>query len=349
VSQSINYLDQFGGVVDLGTANLTINSGYLYAGQIQGSGALVKTSAGSLFIDQTNIHSGGTVLQAGNTYIESSGALGTGALTLSGGTLNNNSLFTLTLSNNVTVSASSSIMTGNGEDAGMTFAGSLSGSGNINKSGNGDMTLAGDSLHTGTITVADGTLRLTGSTGSALVANTSTSIITGDGETTGSLTVSNGGTVSPGNSPGTLEVGSVEFGVAGTYDWEIAGVSGNHDTISANGTINITATDLNPFVIRVISLDGSNNPGFVSDFNMASSYMWILASGASISGFDSAKFELDLSAFHNPSVAEQFSIGTSGSNLVLNYNTPGVIPEPSGVLFVVLGSGALLMRRKRGN
>jgi autotransporter-associated beta strand protein len=349
VSQSIDDLYQFGGLVDLGTASLTINTGNLYAGQIQGSGALVKTSAGSLFINQTNIHSGGTVLQQGNTYIQSGGALGTGTLTLSGGTLHNYSETTLTLANNVTVSASSSIMTGNGEDAGMTFNGALSGSGNITKTGNGDMTLAGNSSHTGTITVAEGTLRLTGSTGSALVANTSTSIITGDGATTGAITISNGALVSPGNSPGTLEVGSATFAAGGIYDWEIAGVSGNHDRISATGTINITATELDPFIIRIISLDGSNNPGFVSDFNMASSYMWILASGSSISGFDSAKFELDPSAFHNPADAEQFTIGTSGNNLVLNYNAAGVIPEPSGVLLIALGAGTLLLRRRRGN
>jgi autotransporter-associated beta strand protein len=309
----------------------------------------VKTSAGSLFIDQTNIHSGGTVLQQGNTYIESSGALGSGALTLSGGTLNNNSVFALTLANNVTVSASSSIHTGNGEDIGMTFDGAISGSGNINKTGSGHMTLAGNSSHNGTITVSDGTLRLTGNTGSALVANTSTSIVTGDGATTGSLTVSNGGVVSPGNSPGTLEVGSVVFGGGGIYDWEIAGVSGNHDRISATGTVNITATEFNPFVIRVIGLDGSNNPGFVSDFNMASSYVWILASGSSISGFDSDKFVLDLGGFHNPAELDQFSIGTSGNNLVLNYNAAGPIPEPSSVLLIALGAGSLMVRRRRGN
>jgi autotransporter-associated beta strand protein len=348
-SQAINHLYQSGGVVDLGTANLTINSGNLYDGQITGSGALVKTSAGSLTITQTNTHSGGTVLQQGNTYIQSGGALGTGTLTLSGGTLNNQSALTLTLANNVAVSASSTIMTGNGEDTGMTFNGALSGSGNITKTGSGDMTLAGNSSHSGTITVADGTLRLIGSTGSALVANTSTSIITGDGATTGAISIGNGALLSPGNSPGTLEVGSATFASGGIYDWEIAGVSGNHDRISATGTINITATDLNPFIIRVISLDGSNNPGFVPDFNMASSYMWILASGSSISGFDAAKFELDLSAFHNPAVTDQFSIGTSGNNLVLNYNTPGVIPEPSGAMLMLFGSGALLGRRRRGN
>jgi fibronectin-binding autotransporter adhesin len=190
---------------------------------------------------------------------------------------------------------------------------------------------------------------ITGNTGSALVANTSTSIITGDGATTGTLTVSNGGVVSPGNSPGNLEVGAVVFGGGGIYDWEIASVSGNHDRISATGTIDITASTLNPFTIRVIGLDGSNNPGFVSDFNMAGSYMWILASGSSVSGFDASRFELDLSQFHNPSVADQFSIGTSGNSLVLNYNAAGPVPEPSGVLLIALGGGALLVRRSRGN
>jgi hypothetical protein len=58
---------------------------------------------------------------------------------------------------------------------------------------------------------------------------------------------------------------------------------------------------------------------------------------------------MDLSAFHNPADVEQFTIGTSGNNLVLNYNAAGVIPEPSGVLLIALGAGTLLLRRRRGN
>ena len=348
VSRSIDHLYLDGGVVDLGSANLTINSGNFWYGQIQGTGSLVKTSTGSLFIDQANLHSGGTVLQNGTTSIRSGGAFGTGALTLSGGSLvhANTGNTTLTLANNVTVSAATSIMTGSGENSGMTFTGSFSGSGNITKSGASSLTLAGISNHSGTITVADGTLRLTGSTNSGLVANTSTSLITGDGSTAGLIAVSNSGVVSPGNSPGTLGAGSLQLGAGGIYDWEMAGIA-NYDSISVSGNINITATAANPFLIRILGLDGSNNPGFVSGFDMASSYVWILASGASISGFNSAKFELDLSGFHNPANAGQFTLTSSNGDLLLNYAAPNAIPEPSGALLLVLGTGALMARRRR--
>ena len=346
VSRSINYLDQFGGEVDLGSANLTINSGDLYAGQIKGSGSLVKTSSGSLYIDQTNIHSGGTVSSRELPIYDPVELLEPERLrSRAARSITTRRSTVLTLANNVTVTANTSIMTGSGTDSGMTFNGALSGTGNITKTGNGTMKLTGNSSHSGTIQVAGGILHLTGSTGSDFVVNTSTSIIMGDGSTTGLIAVSNSGRVSPGNSPGTLEVGSFEFGAGGIYDWEISSNS-NYDKIDATGHSASPPRQPNPFVIRVLSLGGDDiNPGLVSGFDMASSYNWILASGSSITGFSESKFELDLSGFYNPADIERFSLGVSGGNLVLSYTA---VPEPSNALLVAIGAGACLIRRRRG-
>ena len=350
-SRSIDYLHQWGGILDLGSANLTINSGNLYDGTIQGTGSLTKTSTGSLYIYQTNAHSGGTTLQEGSSYITTGGAFGTGTLSLSGGSLTNNAgtNTVLTLANNVSVTANTNIMTGSGENSGMTFNGSLSGSGNITKTGEGKMTLAGNSSHTGTITVASGLLNLTGSTGSNLVANTSTSLITGDGDTSGLISVSNGGIVAPGNSPGTLGVGALVLGPGGIYDWEISNIS-IYDSIDVSGNISITSTTLNPFLIRVHTLDGSNDPGIMAGFNMASDYAWVLASGFSISGFNASKFELDLSGFHNPADLDRFSLKAQAGNLLLTYTAPAAaVPEPSGIFLLAIGIGGAVFRRRRGD
>ena len=186
---------------------------------------------------------------------------------------------------------------------------------------------------------------LTGNTASQLIANSSTAIITGDGGTTGKLTVSNGGVVAPGNSPGSLEVGQVELGVGGVYDWEIAGMS-NYDTILSAGTVNSSATTLNPFIIRVQTLDSSFNDGILAGFDMSASYSWVLASGSWISGFNAAKFNLDLGSFYNPADELQFAISQQGNSIVLNYNAT-LIPEPSSVV-LILTAGVCLVRCKRG-
>jgi autotransporter-associated beta strand protein len=239
INRSVSHLYQYsGGVVDLGGANLTVNSGDLYQGQITGAGSLIKTSSGSLYIDQANTHTGGTVLQQGNTLVRNTAALGAGTLTLS-----------------------------------------------------------------------------------------------------------NGGMVSPGNSPGTLRVGQVEFGVSGIYDWEISSTS-NYDRIVSTGTIDVTTTTLNPFVIRLQTLDASNNDGILAGFDMASSYTWLLASGSSITGFNAAKFDLDLDSFYNPADPALFSVAQQGNSIVIQYNA-SLIPEPSSVMFILSAMGACLIRRKR--
>ncbi|RLS52181.1 MAG: tandem-95 repeat protein [Planctomycetota bacterium] len=64
-----------------GTINLT--------GTISGSGGIVKNSLGTLTIDQNNTYTGGTIINAGTLRMEwdRNSALGTGTITLNGGTL----------------------------------------------------------------------------------------------------------------------------------------------------------------------------------------------------------------------------------------------------------------------
>ncbi|MEI7773994.1 MAG: autotransporter-associated beta strand repeat-containing protein, partial [Verrucomicrobiota bacterium] len=115
-----------GGVVDLGgnrqstTGAITISGGLVQNGTLTalasafdvrggsasavlaGSQALVKTTAGSMTLSAANTYSGGTTLQAGllnlnNGGNASSSAIGTGTLTISGGTLGNTSGSSVTL------------------------------------------------------------------------------------------------------------------------------------------------------------------------------------------------------------------------------------------------------------
>ena len=76
-------------------ATITVNNGavnftFSGPGAIGGASTLAKTGTGSLTISNSNTYSGGTTLSNGLLVANATGALGTGALTQSGGTLNLN-------------------------------------------------------------------------------------------------------------------------------------------------------------------------------------------------------------------------------------------------------------------
>jgi len=75
------------GSLEIGT-NSVLN---IKASLIEGSGtrSITKTGAGTLILDTNNTYRGGTTLQAGILSVNNSGGLGTGAMTLAGGTLAN--------------------------------------------------------------------------------------------------------------------------------------------------------------------------------------------------------------------------------------------------------------------
>ena len=75
--------------------NLTVG------GVISGSGfSLTKAGAGTLTLDGADTYSGGTTLSAGLLNLNNAAALGSGTLTISGGTIGNTSGSTITLSTN---------------------------------------------------------------------------------------------------------------------------------------------------------------------------------------------------------------------------------------------------------
>jgi fibronectin-binding autotransporter adhesin len=77
-----------------------------------GSGTLAfaKAEAGTWILSGANTYSGGTTVSAGTLVLNSSSALGTGTLTLSGGTLDNGSGAALTLSTNNAIAWNGSVV-----------------------------------------------------------------------------------------------------------------------------------------------------------------------------------------------------------------------------------------------
>ena len=170
-----------GGQINLGSTALTVNNGN-FAGTIAGSGSLVKGggSGDVLTLPGPNTYSGGTELNAGTLVLGSTGAIGTGTLTITGGSLDSAVAGLVNANNNpqnwngnFTFLGSNSLNLGNGAVTlganptvtvsanTLTVAGAISGSGyGLTKAGAGTLTLSGSNTYSGSTTVSGGALNL---------------------------------------------------------------------------------------------------------------------------------------------------------------------------------------------
>jgi autotransporter-associated beta strand protein len=205
-----------GNITDDGTVAFDQAVDDTYAGNISGTGSLVKQGAGTLTLSGTNTYAGGTSITAG---------------TLQGNTtsLQGN------IANNATLVFD--------QAADDTYGGNISGAGILTKQGAGALTLSGANTFTGNTSIDVGSLVVNGSIG----GSTSVAVgaqLSGSG-TVGSTTVS--GTVAPGNSIGTLTVnGAYTQNAGSTYEVElndagtVPGVNNDLiDVVGAPGTATI--------------------------------------------------------------------------------------------------------------
>ncbi len=202
----------------------------------------------------------------------------------------------------------------------------------------------------GVIVNTNGTFRFAGVVTNQIILNGGT--LSGSGTLTSDLTVGGGSILSPGNSPGTQVGASMTWTNGGTYLWEINdfnGTVGNDpgwDWISLTGSLTITASAGNEFLIDIVSLDSFNNAGWADNFDDMQNYtLTILTALGGISGFSADAFVLDLSGFQN-SYGGSWSISQSGNALLLEYQA---IPEPSTWMLLMVSAALLgiMLRRKK--
>ncbi len=307
---------------------------------------------------------GGTLGVSGGNW-NGAGSV-TGLVTSSSGTLTIGSGANLTANGNVNVTGgsiasgnSSSTITGSvnyTSGSNSTYGGVIAGSGKTLTLNNASatLTLSGTNTYNGATNISAGTLIVDGSlaAGSAVTLSAN-STLAGGGTVAGSITV-NGGTLSPGNSPGTMTTGSQTWN-SGNYNWQVLDVTGvagtGYDTYAMTGTLDLTNLSAGGFGINLWSLSSimpdANGPAL--NFNDASNYQWTLAStSGGVTGFDAANFLISTAA-NNGTVGfanlftGTFSVSTDGSNLFLNY---AAVPEPAAALLGSLGMLVLLRRRR---
>lgn len=245
-----------GGSVSLGFATLTLGGGgnASFAGTITGTGGLTKTGANSQDLTGASSYSGPTNVSGGLLRIGPGGTLpNSRAITISGGAgfeaVNPNALSPLAV---VTLSGANSrlLVTGDqsigalagtadtrvtfgsgrrltvgGSNGDSQFAGDLGpdGNGSLTKTGTGALTLSGVNGYAGATTVNGGTLVVNGSIANSSGVALNAGATLGGSGTVPSVTVA-GGTLSPGNSPGTLTIdGDLTLDAASTYRAELQG------------------------------------------------------------------------------------------------------------------------------
>jgi autotransporter-associated beta strand protein len=243
---------------------------------ISGSGALGKSGTGVAVFTSDNSWTGGATLAAGTIRVGTDGALGSGSLSLTGGTLTSADASARVLSNPVAVGGDVAIGDGTGTGAmtfsggvdlggGMrlittvvntTFSGTIS-NGGLTKLGAGRLTLTATSTYTGVTTVSTGRLAVNGALGDSPVMVLVAAEFGGSGSIGGPVSVADGGTLSPGNSIESLATGTATFAAAATFAYEVDStnplslasaadllvVSGDLNLDTGNGTL-LTITDL---------------------------------------------------------------------------------------------------------
>ena len=186
--------------------------------------------------------------------------------------------------------------------------------------------------------------------------------VSGNVTITGDLSLNSGSTVSPGNSPGTINAGNTVFSGAGNYNWQIFDANGapgvGYDLLNITGSLTTTAAsgfNINLWSLSEISPDVN---GDAINFDNTQAFTFTLAqTTGGVIGFNAANFNIVTAAnngtggYTNALNGGAFNLGlaSGGNNLVLNFSPGTAIPEPSSLVLLSLGvAGMIGSARRRG-
>lgn len=227
-------LNAGGGSFDTNGNNATL------AGTIGGIGGLTKTGAGTLTMSGASTYTGATnvnagTLQAGaaNAFAASSAFSGVTGAALD---LNGFNQTIGSLAGSWAVTLGSATLTTGGNNANSLFDGEVSGFGGLIKTGTGTFVLLGTSTYTGATAVNGGALIVNGSIAGSSGLTVDPGALLGG---TGILPTSTiNGTLSPGNSIGTITVaGNLAFGPSALYLVEVSSAAADRTNITGSAAL----------------------------------------------------------------------------------------------------------------
>jgi hypothetical protein len=161
--------------------------------------------------------------------------------------------------------------------------------------------------------------------------------LAGAGKINGNVHAGTLSTVSPGNSPGSLTVGTTTFAGGATLDLEIRdalGISGvDYDLLAVEGDLTNLGTTSDPMLISLSSINELDEPGEAVNFDDTQTYSWTVATATgAISGFSAGTYLLDASEFQNDLGNGAFFLttGDAGHSLLVHFSPDGAPPTLAG-------------------
>jgi autotransporter-associated beta strand protein len=314
-----------------GVRTVTTNSVVEFAGTVSSatpaSGGLTKAGASTLILSGSNTYAGATTLNSGTLQIGNGGTTGR---------LNPSSAISGSAGATLAFDRSNSVTQGT------DFASVISGSVNVTQLGSGTLVLNGANTYTGTTTAAAGTLEVNGAIGNGPVSVAAAAWLQGTGTIGGAVSVQ--GTLSPGNSPGVLTVGSVVLGGPSTTAIEINGVTRGtqYDGVNITGTSN-SLTYGGALSLAFGNVSALPNGTTLDIFNFTGGFLGSYASVASTGFYSGTWSSLGSGTYQLVSGAQTLTFSPTTGDII-------VVPEPAAVALAVMGlvaAGFVARRRRR--
>lgn len=354
-----------------GTSSVAINGVNVSANtNLSGANAIANASinlgGNNTFVGNNSIEFSGTVTETASRTVTNN--ISSGTLKMSGNVL----LSTSELGRTLTVNGSGNTeISGNiaNNNVGNTVGANLTYSGT-----GGSLKLSGSNTYSGATTVTAGTLILdhNNAAGSSLISVNGGNLRVESGRTIGNAisfgasggTIGGNGTISsalalnntnqilsPGNSPGILNLSASETWSSMTYKWEINNWAGStagtdFDKIAITGGLNLTGAASGSYILDLTSLTLSNVAGNVGNFTDTSNSWTILTTTTGITGFNASFWNLPTTDFTSSPAATgtwSLSVTNGGNDLTLAYT---VVPEPASWVLLGIGFGVLVWRTR---
>ncbi|MDC0974629.1 autotransporter-associated beta strand repeat-containing protein [Candidatus Pelagibacter sp.] len=276
VSGQLNSGNYAGAIANSGTFTFSSDSDQILSGNISGTGALTKSGSSTLTLSGTNTYTGSTTINAGTISVASSANLGADPgsadadnIIFAGGELEYTGSDTQTIVANkgVTISSDSTLNVSNSSGE-LRFAGSISGSANLTKTGAGTFRFTNSSnSFTGALIINQGEGRLTQSTSNAynfdvtVQNNANLALTRASFNTNNTITVESGGAVNlyggTNNDSGRNFTGNFNIAGTGNLNGLVSTTASASATASAITTTGNIGTDVQILGTVTLSADAS--------------------------------------------------------------------------------------------
>lgn len=221
-------------VANGGTLAFSRTDAITFTNAVSGTGVVSQAGTGLVTMSNAaNSYSGGTQIASGTlSYANGLADFGSGGITFTGGVFQWKSGDTTDISSRALTFASGAAgLNPNGGSVTLANPIGNGGSGGLRTVGSGTLNLTAANSFSGTSSLDGGVLKVNNAAGSALgtgaVIVNSGATLSGTGAVSGLVTVASGGILSPGNSVGTLTLGSLTLSGGSSLVWEFSSTQAN--------------------------------------------------------------------------------------------------------------------------